>query len=110
MEALTYGKRSDLLAQGRSQIAADPAQYSSHIYGEHEVGGTGYVYLSSVPFKQIGFREDLESTPYPELSKDYLYAVPIVLTLWPAFLLALSNATRKEEEHQDYDGHDITSK
>ncbi|MBE0558554.1 MAG: 4Fe-4S dicluster domain-containing protein, partial [Proteobacteria bacterium] len=86
VEALTYGKRSDLLAQGRSQIAADPAQYSSHIYGEHEVGGTGYLYLSSVPFKQIGFREDLESIPYPELSKDYLYAVPIVLTLWPAFL------------------------
>jgi hypothetical protein len=40
----------------------------------------------------------VEPISYPELSKDYLYAVPVVLTLWPAFLLALSNATKKDSE------------
>jgi formate dehydrogenase iron-sulfur subunit len=56
------------------------------------------LYLSSVPFEQLGFRTDLEKTPYPELTRDFLYGVPIVLTLWPAFLLALSKATQREEQ------------
>jgi len=109
VEALTFGARRDLIEQARHQIAADPAQYISQIYGEHEAGGTGYLYLSSVPFDQLGFRTDLESIPYPELSKDYLYAVPIVLTLWPTFLLALSNSTKKDQEPTTYDRHDYTS-
>jgi Fe-S-cluster-containing dehydrogenase component len=110
-EAISFGKRTELIQEARSRIAAEPDLYNSHIYGEHEVGGTGYLYLASVPFEQLGFRTDLESVPYPELSKDYLYAVPIVLTLWPAFLLALHNATKKEEEeHSSYERDDLISK
>jgi Fe-S-cluster-containing dehydrogenase component len=96
-EALLFGKRKDLLEIARKRIYEAPNDYVHHIYGEHEAGGTGVLYLSSVPFDQIGFRTDLESTPYPELTKDFLYGVPVVLLLWPSFLLALSNATKKEE-------------
>ena len=98
VEAIRFGKRRDLIEMGRVQIAKEPENYVHHIYGEAEAGGTSYMYLAAVPFGGIGFRTDLETTSYPELSKDYLYAVPIVLTLWPAFLLALSNATRKEND------------
>ena len=58
-----------------------------------------------MPFDQIGFRTDLGTTAYPEFTKGFLYGVPIVLTLWPGFLLALSQATKRgrdtviEEEH-----------
>ncbi|HLA68641.1 MAG TPA: 4Fe-4S dicluster domain-containing protein [Bacteroidota bacterium] len=97
-EAIKFGKRKDLLEEAQALISKNPDDYVHHIYGETEAGGTSYLYLSAVPFEQIGFRTDLDPTPYPELSKDYLYAVPIVLTLWPAFLLALSNATKKEHE------------
>jgi formate dehydrogenase iron-sulfur subunit len=97
-EALLFGTRRELVEIARSRIYADPDNYVHHIYGEHEAGGTGMLYLSSVPFEELGLRTDLEKTPYPELTRDFLYGVPIVLTLWPAFLLALSKATQREEQ------------
>ncbi len=105
-EAIKFGKRRELIEAGRAQIAKDPTTYVHHIYGEAEAGGTSYMYLAGVPFGQLGFRTDLETIPYPELSKDYLYAVPVVLTLWPAFLLALSNATKKESDQEHYETPD----
>jgi formate dehydrogenase iron-sulfur subunit len=53
--ALRFGKRSELLAQAKAQIASRPARYIDHVYGEHEVGGTSMLYLSDVPFAQLGF-------------------------------------------------------
>ena len=101
-EAIKFGKRRELIETGRALIAKEPTKYVHDIYGESEAGGTSYMYLASVPFGQLGFRTDLETIPYPELSKDYLYAVPVVLTLWPAFLLALSNATKKESDQENH--------
>jgi Fe-S-cluster-containing dehydrogenase component len=105
-EALIFGRRRDLIEEAHRRIWSSPEDYVHHIYGEHEAGGTGYLYLSGVPFDQIGFRKHVEPISYPGLSKDYLYAVPIVLTLWPAFLLALSNATKKEN---DYTGAELNN-
>lgn len=100
-EALQFGKRRDLIEIARSRIYENPDDYYHHIYGEHEVGGTGWLYLSPVPFEQLGFRTDLGTVPYPEYTKGFLYSVPIVLTLWPAILLAISNATRELREEME---------
>jgi hypothetical protein len=99
-DALMFGKRRDLIREARQRIHDDPDDYVDHIYGEHEVGGTGAMYLSAVPFEQLGFRTDLGTTSFPELTQGFLYSVPIVLTLWPAFLLALSQATKKDDENE----------
>jgi formate dehydrogenase iron-sulfur subunit len=53
--ALRFGRRSELLAQAKAQIASTPHRYVDHVYGEHEVGGTSMLYLSDVPFAQLGF-------------------------------------------------------
>jgi formate dehydrogenase iron-sulfur subunit len=53
--ALRFGKRRGLLAQAKAQVASMPDRYVSHVYGEHEVGGTSMLYLSDVPFQQLGF-------------------------------------------------------
>jgi len=103
-EALTFGKRRELIDIGRKRIYAEPEKYVNNIYGEHEVGGTGFLYLASAPFEQLGFRNDLGSKPYPELTSGFLYTVPVVLILWPAFLLALSNATRRENDNTKSEG------
>ena len=58
------------------------------------------MYLSAVPFEDFGFRTGLGNSAYPELTTDFLYSVPIVLTLWPAFLLGLNNATKREEDEE----------
>ena len=89
-DALSFGTRVKNLEIARHRIYSHPNDYVHHIYGENEVGGTGYIYLSVVPFEQIGFRTDLGTTSYPEYTKEFLYAVPMVLFGVPAFLLGLN--------------------
>ena len=100
-EALIYGKRRDLIEEGRKRIYNNPDDYTHYIYGENEVGGTAYLYLAAASFEKLGFRMDLEKTSYPGFTRDFLYSVPIILTLWPAFLLSLSNATKPERRKSE---------
>ena len=99
-EALLFGKRRDLLEIARARIYAEPDKYYHKIYGEHEVGGTGVLYLASVPFEELGLRTDLGNTAYPEYNKTFLYSVPAVLVLWPVFLLGLHNASDERKNNK----------
>jgi formate dehydrogenase iron-sulfur subunit len=103
-EALTFGLRRQLIEEANRRIYTESGKYISHIYGEREVGGTGYLYISAVPFEQIGFRTDLGTTSYPEFSKGFLYSVPIVLLLWPAFLIGVNTITSRKDELQRREG------
>jgi len=93
-EALTFGTRRELVAEARKRIHENPDLYVDHIYGEHEAGGTGFLYLSPVPFNELGFNTKLQKSSYPELSKGFLYSVPTVFVLWPALLLGIREATK----------------
>jgi Fe-S-cluster-containing dehydrogenase component len=95
-DALTFGRRSELLEIARQRIYTNPGQYVPHIYGEHEAGGTSWLYISPVPFDELGFRTDLGTTSYPERTRDFLTAVPLVLTTFPAMLMALRRSTAPE--------------
>jgi Fe-S-cluster-containing dehydrogenase component len=97
-EALTYGKREDLLRIGRERIRKFPERYVNHIYGEREMGGTSWLYLSSVPFKEIGMREDLGNTPAPKLTGGALAYVPIVVGLWPVLLGGIYAINRRKDK------------
>jgi formate dehydrogenase iron-sulfur subunit len=105
-DAIIFGKRRDLIEIARIRIYKEPDKYNHNIYGEHEVGGTGLLYITAVPFEELGLRKDLGTTAYPEYNKNFLYSVPAVLVLWPAFLLGLYNSTVerkkfiKEKEEQ----------
>ncbi len=96
-KATIFGKRSDLLKIAKDRIAERPDLYVDHIYGETEVGGTGWMYISSVPFDLLGLPGNLGKTPYPEYTRDFLLGVPLVLTMWPG-LLAGVNALIKRKE------------
>ena len=98
-EALTFGTRRELIAEARRRIHENPDLYYDGIYGEHEAGGTGYLYLSPVPFEQLGFNTKLQKKSYPELSKGFLYAVPSIFVLWPAILLGIQNATKNNAKN-----------
>lgn len=96
--ALTFGPRAELLDQAMQRIYTDPDTYVRRVYGEHEAGGTSWLYLASVPFEQLGFNPDIGLTPYPTYTREFLYSVPFVEILVPTFLLALSAATKREQE------------
>jgi formate dehydrogenase iron-sulfur subunit len=97
-EAMTFGKRKDILRIARERIQKYPERYIDHIYGETEMGGTSWLYLSGVPFSQIGMREDLGVTPAPELTSGALGAVPIVVGLWPVLLTGIYAITQRKEK------------
>lgn len=99
-ETLLFGTKRELVEESRRRMYRQPKKYVNYIYGENEVGGTSWMYLSAVPFEQIGFKTDLGATAYPEYSTGFLYSVPIVLILWPAFLMGLSYLTRPEDEKE----------
>jgi Fe-S-cluster-containing dehydrogenase component len=103
--ATLFGKRRDLIEEARKRIYRNPERYHPHIYGEHEVGGTGYMYLSAVPMEKFGFRNDLGRTPYPELTSGFLSSVPLVDILWPAVLFGFNYLVSGKEEGENGGGH-----
>lgn len=102
-QALMFGSRRQILEEGKRRIATNPDKYIDHIYGEFEVGGTSHLYLSAVPFEQIGFRKDLGTVPYPEYSTGFLYAVPFIFVLWPIVMLGINRATKKDEHDEHHE-------
>jgi len=66
--ALTFGEREALIAEAQRRIETDPDRYFHHIYGQDELGGTSWLYLSPVPFELIDFPK-LESEPVTTLSE-----------------------------------------
>lgn len=97
-EALSFGKRKDLIKIARERIRKYPDRYEDHIYGEHEMGGTSWLYLSGVPFKALEMREDLGVTPAPELTAGALSVVPMVAGLWPVLLTGLYAVSKRKEK------------
>ena len=95
--ATLFGKKRDLLEIARTRIYTDPDRYVHHIYGEHEVGGTGWLFLSGVPLEKIDLKTQLGTTPYPELTSGFLYAVPMVFVLWPSLLIGLNLIIKDEK-------------
>lgn len=53
MQVMTVGNRSDLIRQGEAKVREHPDRYVPRVYGKDEVGGTAWMYLSSVPFDKI---------------------------------------------------------
>lgn len=63
-DALTFGNRDELLAQAHNIISQDK-KYIDHVYGEKEVGGTSWLYISDVPFGELGFPTNLPEQSVP---------------------------------------------
>jgi hypothetical protein len=80
----------------------NPLKYVNHIYGEHEVGGTSWLYLSAVPFEKIGFRTDLGTKPIPGTSKGFLFTVKTfeVVAAWPLVFAAFYAISKMRSKHK----------
>jgi len=96
-EALTFGKRTDMLEVAKQRIRMEPGKYLDHIYGEHEAGGTSWMYISPAPFDQVGLATNVPKEPILNYVKGFLAIVPMVLTIWPALFAGFHLlATRKD--------------
>jgi Fe-S-cluster-containing dehydrogenase component len=101
--ALKFGHRGDLLRDARARIAAQPGHYVNHIYGEHEAGGTAMLYLSDVPFEQLGFRTEVTERPVPAYTWQVMSKVPVVAGGLAIVLTGASALTRKRNGFHDHE-------
>ena len=102
--ATTTGERDELIAKARRRIAENPEQYYDHIYGVEEVGGTSVLFLSPVPFEQLGMRTDLPNGPLPSLTWQALSHVPDVVTVGSVLLGGVWWITHRREEVEAAEG------
>jgi Fe-S-cluster-containing dehydrogenase component len=96
--ALTFGNRNELLDTARERIYAKGSPYVRHIYGEDEVGGTSWLYISDIPLEKLGLPQGLGTYAYSSLTQASLAAVPFVLTLWPPLLMGIYAFSRRRNE------------
>jgi formate dehydrogenase iron-sulfur subunit len=93
--ALVDGTRKQLIAQAHRRIEENPGRYVNHVYGEHEAGGTSYLYLSAVPFEKLNFPK-LSSTPHG-YAEPILSAVPGWIAGLGLFLGAVYELQRRQQ-------------
>ena len=101
--ATIFGERDALLIEAARRIHAEPAKYVPKIYGEQDVGGTSMLYISAVPFEQLGFDSRLGKTPMPMLTMSALSKVPNVLSVGGVLLAGIWWITNRRTEVQAYE-------
>ena len=101
--ATKFGDRDDLIVEAFSRIHSEPMKYIDKIYGQHEVGGTSILYISSVPFEQLGFKTQLETTPLPTYTWNALSKVPGVVSVGGVLLAGIWWITNRRIEVQRYE-------
>ena len=105
MDALTFGKRSDLIKIARKRIEDNPSRYVDYIYGEHDAGGTAWMTLSGVEPTQLGLDTHLGNRPMGELTYGALGSVPMIIGFWPLLFAGVYGITRlrnaKFQEEKD---------
>ncbi len=95
--ALAFGDRTAMIEEAHRRIAANPGQYIDHVYGEHELGGTDFLYLSSRPFEELGLKEMPEEA-LPKHTWEDTVKMPWVMGGVVAILTAGYFATRHRGE------------
>jgi Fe-S-cluster-containing dehydrogenase component len=107
VEAVIYGKYTDLLADARDRIARHPDRYwpkgDPIIFGDDEGGGTQVLYLAGLEFEKLGL-PDLDSHPAGIVAQKVQHGVyqgfiaPVALYAILGAVLWRNRRTDKEDE------------
>jgi formate dehydrogenase iron-sulfur subunit len=96
--ATIFGDREEMLKTAYERINAEPDKYVHKVYGEKEVGGTSVLFLSSVPFENLGFNTSLQTTPLPQLTWNALSKIPGIVSVGGVMLLGIWWITNRRQE------------
>ncbi len=113
VDAITFGKRSDLIKIARARIAANPEKYVDYVYGETDAGGTAWMVLApragavenppddlavtGSEFSQLGMDTHLGTQPMSEYTYGALGAVPMIVAFWPVVFGGAYAITKRRE-------------
>ncbi|HEU5300250.1 MAG TPA: 4Fe-4S dicluster domain-containing protein [bacterium] len=99
-DALAFGPREKMLAEASRRIAAENTRYIPAIYGAEEAGGTSILYVSDVPFEELGFRVVVRE-PLPAYTWKALGKLPGVVIGLGAVLTGIEVVIRRRTEMQE---------
>jgi formate dehydrogenase iron-sulfur subunit len=75
-EALEFfSERQEAIDEAHRRIEASPGRYYDHVYGENEVGGTGWMYISPVPFEDLDMPQ-VSDEPVPRNARKAMGTLP----------------------------------
>ena len=113
MDALTFGKRSDLIKIARRRMEENPGRYINYLYGEHDAGGTAWMVLvpaagakpgpvddpevTGGEMQQVGLDPHLGNQPMGEYTYGALGAVPMIVAFWPVLFGGAYAITKRRE-------------
>ncbi|WP_028581649.1 4Fe-4S dicluster domain-containing protein [Desulfogranum japonicum] len=94
--AIEYGPRDEMVKIAKERLANHPDKYIKKIYGLHEAGGTSVLYLTNLPFDELGFK-DVTQRPLPDYTWQALRFVPASFLAVGGTLSALSWINHRRE-------------
>lgn len=97
-QATVFGERKDLIMDARERMRANPGAYQDAIYGIKEVGGTGVLMLSGVPFATLGLKTGLPEEAPPMRTWQVLSKIPDFVAVWAASLYAIHWITKRRDD------------
>lgn len=111
--AITFGKRDELLEIARARVAKNPELYREHIYGEAEVGGTNVLYLTKkkVAFASLGLAPFGYLAP-PRLTESIQHGVfkyfipPVAIYAALGGIMAFTSKKNKKKAEQEGGSHE----
>jgi formate dehydrogenase iron-sulfur subunit len=75
-EATMFGEREEMIALAEQRIAESPDEYSSHIYGLEEAGGTCVLVIGSPDLIETAFDPRIPDEALPEKTWQVLSRIP----------------------------------
>lgn len=96
--ATKFGSRDELIREAYTRINAEPETYVHRIYGLEEVGGTSILYLTNVPFENLGFKTQLQKNAMPMLTWNALSQIPGVVGVGGVLLYGIWWITNRRSE------------
>jgi len=94
--AITYGPRDEMVELAHERFRNNPDKYIKKIYGLDEAGGTSVLYLTSLPFDELGFKH-VTQRPLPEYTWQALRFVPASFLTVGCTLSAISWINHRRE-------------
>ncbi|HYF96070.1 MAG TPA: 4Fe-4S dicluster domain-containing protein [Symbiobacteriaceae bacterium] len=103
-KAVIFGQRSEMLAEAKKRIAADPDRYVGKVYGEYEAGGTAFLLIAGVPFDKLAL-PDPGDKALPPLTRTIMGGtIPFALS-WAAVLTGIYGVVQFRQKRMKQIGH-----
>ena len=104
--AISYGPRDEMIKLAEQRLSRYPDRYINKVYGKEEAGGTCVIYLTSVPFDELGFKP-VTLRPLPEYTWSALRMVPAAFLTVGGGLSALSWITHRRDRLKKERGEEL---